>query len=104
MGFNDGGDVVFDSRMLKNCNALELDYILDQKEQVQFTLPDWTFTDLEGCEMSSGEYTLVAEIPEFHLSSIQSIQYEQRHIRDVKSLLNIELTPESFCNRKVDSN
>jgi len=91
---DDGGDIVFDSRMLKTCNALELDSILDQNEQVQFTLPDWTFTDLEGCEIASGEYTLVAEIPEFHLSSVQSIQYEQIASSGCKSPLAVELTPE----------
>jgi DNA-binding MarR family transcriptional regulator len=97
---NDGGDVVFDSRMLKNCNALELDYILDQNEQAQFTLPDWTFTDLEGCEVTSGEYTLVTEIPEFHLSNIQSIQYEQSVSKGCKNPLDIELNPEIHSTEK----
>ena len=91
---DDSGNVVFDSRMLKNCNAFELDYVLDSNEQVQFTLPDWTFTDLEGCDITSGEYTLVAEIPEFHLSSIQSIHYEQSTQSECKSPLDIELNPE----------
>ena len=91
---NDGGDVVFDSRMLKNCNALELDYILEANGQVQFTLPDWTFTDLEGCDVMSGEYTLIAEIPEFHLSSIQSIQYEHVTSSGCESPLEIELIPQ----------
>ena len=93
---DDGGDVVFDSRMLKNCNALELDYILESNGQVQFTLPDWTFTDLEGCDVASGEYTLVAEVPEFHLSSIQSIQYQHNTPSKCKSPLQIELNPEVF--------
>ena len=65
-------------------------------EQVQFTLPDWTFTDLEGCDVMSGEYTLVAEIPEFHLSSIQSIQYEHVASSECESPLDIELNPEVF--------
>ena len=91
---DDGGSVVFDSRMLKNCNALVIDYSLDQNEQVQFGLPDWTFTDLEGCEIASGEYTLVAEIPEFHLSSIQSIQYEKVASSGCKNPLRVEMNPE----------
>ena len=91
---DDGGDIVFDSRMLKNCNALELDYILDPNEQVKFTLPDWTFTDLEGCEIASGEYTLVAEIPEFHLSSVQNVRYEQIASSECKNPFDIEMIPE----------
>lgn len=91
---DEAGDVMFDSRMLKNCNALEIDYILEQNEQVQFTLPDWTFTDLEGCEVASGEYTLVAEIPEFHLSSIQTIHYEKATSTLCNNPLAIEMIPE----------
>tara|TARA_B110000967_G_C18893425_1_gene568946 strand:- start:899 stop:3511 length:2613 start_codon:yes stop_codon:yes gene_type:complete len=90
---NERGDVVFDSRMLKNCNALEIDYLVPPKEQIQFNLPDWTFTDLDGCEVPSGTYTLVAEIPEFHLSNIQTIQYEQVAISNCRNPLNLELHP-----------
>ena len=93
---DDSGDVVFDSRMLKNCNAVEIDYILDQNEQVQFRLPDWTFTDLEGCEIASGEYTLVAEIPEFHLSSIQNIHYEKVASAGCNDPLRVEMNPEVY--------
>ncbi|RPG70970.1 MAG: ArsR family transcriptional regulator [Euryarchaeota archaeon TMED99] len=91
---DEAGDIMFDSRMLKNCNALELDYILDENEQVQFTLPDWTFTDLEGCEVASGDYTMVAEIPEFHLSSIQTIHYEKVTSTLCKNPLSVEMIPE----------
>ena len=91
---DEAGDIMFDSRMLKNCNALELDYILDENEQVQFTLPDWTFTDLEGCEVASGDYTMVAEIPEFHLSSIQTIHYEKVTSTLCKNPLSVEMMPE----------
>ena len=87
------GDVVFDSRMFKNCNALELDYILDQNEQLQFTLPDWTFTDLEGCEVNTGAYTIVAEIPEFHLSTTQIISYEKTGNSLCNAPLGIEMMP-----------
>ncbi|MBT5617697.1 MAG: hypothetical protein HOJ71_01335, partial [Euryarchaeota archaeon] len=37
---NDQGDVVFDSRSLKTCNAVDLDYNLDPEEEAMFTLPD----------------------------------------------------------------
>tara|TARA_Y100000766_G_scaffold215529_2_gene187295 strand:- start:14691 stop:17306 length:2616 start_codon:yes stop_codon:yes gene_type:complete len=91
---DESGEVMFDSRMLKNCNALEIDYILEQNEQVQFTLPDWTFTNLEGCEVASGQYTVVAEIPEFHLSTIQTIHYEKATSTLCNSPLSIEMIPE----------
>ena len=46
---NDEGEVVFDSRMFKTCNAINMDYSLEAEETATFSLPDWTFNDLLGC-------------------------------------------------------
>ena len=97
---NERGDVVFDSRMLKNCNDLEIDYLLNPNEQIQFNLPDWTFTDLEGCEVLSGDYTLVTEIPEFHLSDMQIIHYEQRGQSDCNPPPALNFYPNMSSNDK----
>jgi DNA-binding transcriptional ArsR family regulator len=91
---NDLSEVVFDSRLLKNCNALELDYSIEKDGQLQFTLPDWTFTDLEGCEVPTGKYSLVAEIPEFHLAVHHTIEYQQYSSSDCASSPQFEVYPE----------
>jgi len=91
---NDLNEVVFDSRLLKNCNALELDYSIEQDGKLQFTLPDWTFTDLEGCDVPTGKYSLVAEIPEFHLAVHHTIEYQQYASSDCASSPQFEVYPE----------
>lgn len=95
---DDGGDIVFDSRLIKSCNAIELDYILDANEQVFFTLPDWTFTDLTGCEVESGSYSVVVEVPQFHLSTMQTIYYSQSSGSSCASPLNLDITAEMSLN------
>jgi DNA-binding transcriptional ArsR family regulator len=88
---NDQGDVVFDSRLLKTCNAVDLDYNLDPEEEAMFTLPDWTFTDLLGYQISSGDYTAVIEVPQFHLSSSNSISHERLTATDCAQPLSVDL-------------
>ena len=74
---DDQGSVVFDSRSLKTCNAINMDYSLEPTEEVVFSLPDWTFTDLLGCQISSGTYTAIVEVPQLHLSQSETIDYER---------------------------
>ena len=92
--FNAQGEIVFDSRLFKSCNALQLDSVLDSGEILQFTLPDWTFTDLLGCEVSSGKYTVVAEVPEHHLSSSETIVYHQSQSSNCGVSPGFEILPE----------
>ena len=89
---NDQGDVVFDSRSLKTCNAVDLDYNLDPEEEAMFTLPDWTFTDLLGCQISSGYYTAIVEVPQLHLSSSNSIDYERLTATNCAQPLPLDLS------------
>lgn len=89
---NDQGEVVFDSRSFKTCNAINLDYGLDSQEEVLFSLPDWTFNDLLGCQIASGHYTAVVEVPQFHLSHAQSIDYARMSSTDCAKSLDVGLT------------
>ena len=91
---NARGDIVFDSRMFKSCNALKLDSAFDAGEKLQFTLPDWTFTDLVGCEVPSGKYTVIAEVPEYHLSGSETLMYQQTQSSNCGTTPNFEILPE----------
>lgn len=91
---NGFGDVVFDSRLLKNCNALELDYSIEGNGQLQFTLPDWTFTDLQGCRVPAGTYSVIAEIPEYHLATQYTIEYQHTSPNNCNPSPEFEIYPE----------
>jgi len=88
---NDIGEVVFDSRSFKTCNAVNMDYSLETDELVTFSLPDWTFNDLIGCQIASGHYTAVVEVPQFHLASSQGLDYARLTSTDCATPLEVDL-------------
>jgi DNA-binding transcriptional ArsR family regulator len=88
---NDEGEVVFDSRMFKTCNAINIDYSLEAEETATFSLPDWTFNDLLGCQIASGHYTAVVEVPQFHLSSTHGIDYTRLTSTDCADSLEVDI-------------
>jgi DNA-binding transcriptional ArsR family regulator len=89
---NDQGDVVFDSRPLKSCNAINMDYSLDSEEEVMFSLPDWTFNNMVGCQVASGHYTVIVEVPQFHLAAAQAIDYNQGITNNCAGDLDLDIT------------
>ena len=69
--------VVFDSLDQANCRAAELDVIVGASSQTTFPLQSWAFVDETGCSMLSGDYVLVAEIPEFGYAASMDVDYRR---------------------------
>lgn len=88
---DDRGRMVFDSRMTKTCNEIEVDNVLSSNEQLVFGLVDWYFTDLQGCEVPSGIYNIMVEIPEYYAVSSHQITYQRASATDCSSPLELEL-------------
>ncbi len=68
------GNVLTDTRGLKDCNDLDVENILTPNSQRSYSQPDWVFIDTQGCHVSPGEILIVLEIPEHDLYSTQEIQ------------------------------
>ena len=88
---DDRGRVVFDSRMTKTCNQIEVDNVLSSNEQLVIGLDDWSFTDLQGCEVPSGTYNVQIEVPEYYAASSHQITYERVSATDCSSPLDLEI-------------
>jgi len=88
---DDRGRVVFDSRMTKTCNQIEVDNVLSSDEQLVIGLADWSFTDLQGCEVPSGTYNVLVEVPEYYAASSHQITYERVSATDCSSPLDLEI-------------
>ena len=100
---DDRGRIVFDSRMTKTCSEIEVDNVLSSNEQLVFGLVDWSFTDLQGCEVPSGIYTMIVEIPEYYAFSSHQITYERLSATDCSSPLDMEIvTHISSSNNNLD--
>ena len=81
------GNVLTDTRALKDCNDLDVENILTPNSQRSYSQPDWVFIDMQGCHVSPGEILIVLEIPEHDLYSTQEIQLT----RDRDSYCNDDL-------------
>ena len=90
---NDMGELVYDSRLLKTCNELSVDVSLDSGEEAVFSLPDFTFTDMVGCGLNSGYYTVVLDVPQFHLAQTKEIFYERHNPTDCAKQVSLDITP-----------
>lgn len=100
---DDRGRVVFDSRMTKTCNQIEIDNVLSSNEQLVIGLDDWSFTDLQGCEVPSGIYSVLVEVPEYYAASSHQITYERVSATDCSAPLDLEIvTHLSSSNNNLD--
>ena len=61
------GNVVMDSRSMKECSENEVEYQLQPDSVRSFTQPDWNFIDMFGCHLPPGDLLVVMEIPEHDL-------------------------------------
>lgn len=89
---NDLGEVVFDSRSAKTCQTIELETSLSPSGPLSLTLPQWNFFDQEGCRVAPGTYTVVAEVPEFQLSTIETVTYRDADPNGCDGTGEMELT------------
>jgi DNA-binding MarR family transcriptional regulator len=74
---DEAGRIVMDSRLVKTCDEMDLQYLIAPEQSRTFSQPDWAFTNLEGCLVSPGTLTLIAEIPEHGLFGMEEIELER---------------------------
>ncbi len=70
---NDFGEVVYDSREMKPCQAIDLE--LELADEERFTLSQWAFDQSNACLVAPGVYTVVAELPEYGLSDSTTVRF-----------------------------
>ena len=67
------GNVVMDTRSIKDCSEMAMENLLTPGEEKTYTQPDWVFIDNEGCHVPPGELLVIMEIPEHDLYSTDTI-------------------------------
>ena len=71
------GSVVFDTLDQSNCREAELDVVVGPSSQSTFPLQSWAFVDELGCSIRSGDYVLIAEVPEFGYASSMDLDFRR---------------------------
>ena len=95
---DDLGNTVFDSRQNKVCQSIDLEQTLESDNDMTFALPQWNFFDDDGCSVQPGMYTVVAELPEFHLAVSDSIEYRDGEINGCTEEVDMDLEATSSWN------
>lgn len=67
------GRVVMDTLSLKECSELDVQNLLTPNSEREYSQPEWSFIDLTGCHVSSGDLTVIFEIPEHDLYGTDTI-------------------------------
>ncbi|MBT5184771.1 MAG: helix-turn-helix domain-containing protein [Euryarchaeota archaeon] len=90
---NSAGEVVMDSRSLKECSELDVQNMLSPGSVRGFAQPDWAFIGTDGCLVGPGVFTVIAEIPEHDLFSTSTIDLSRGSVSNCQSD-TIEITAE----------
>ena len=67
------GNVVMDSRSMKECSENEVEYQMQPDTMRSFSQPEWNFIDMFGCHVPPGDLLVVMEIPEHDLYASEYI-------------------------------
>ena len=86
------GSLVFDSQQLSGCNEMLQERVVPTQGGLNLQMPNWFFTDVNGCSVGTGEYIIVASIPEAGISKSQSFEFERNFAEPCgeESLLSLE--------------
>ena len=71
------GAVVMDTRLLKTCEDLDVQNLIQPDTTRTFSQPGWTFLDTEGCKIDSGKLMIIAEIPEYQVFGTTQFDFER---------------------------
>ncbi len=74
---NELGEAVYSSSLIENCEAIDLSFVVGPDETESIQMPIWWVQDDQQCSIPSGQYTLLASIPEHELFTHQQIQLRQ---------------------------
>ena len=64
-----------DSRDLKECSESNADYTIAPGENKMLAQRDWNFIDRDGCHVAPGQFTVLYEVPELGLFSVENVEY-----------------------------
>ena len=71
------GAVVMDTRLLKTCEELDVQNLIQPDTTRTFSQPGWNFLDTEGCKIDSGKLMIIAEIPEYQVFGTTQFDFER---------------------------
>lgn len=72
---NQIGEIVYDSRDMRECRTLHVDHILEENQILSFEHANWGLTDKQGCGLTSGDYIAIVESDELMIFDSVEFRY-----------------------------
>ena len=72
---NQDAQVVYDTRDLRDCPEIDVDHLIVAGDSLVINHADWYFYDRQGCELESGTYRMVVDVPEFDVRGYSSFTF-----------------------------
>ncbi len=72
---NQDAQVVYDTRDLRDCPEIDVDHLIVAGDSLTIDHADWSFYDRQGCELESGTYRMVVDVPEFDVRGYSSFTF-----------------------------
>ncbi|MBT6972939.1 MAG: hypothetical protein HOA04_07535, partial [Euryarchaeota archaeon] len=72
---NQEGVIVYDTRDIRDCPEMEVNHVIEAGNSLQIQHSSWNFIDRDGCELQTGDYRLIVDVPDYMVRGYNSITY-----------------------------
>lgn len=72
---NDLSELIYDSTEQQSCQEFQTSDIIESSETLTFDLPEWYLEDQNNCYVDSGTYTIILDIPQYSVTSVDQFEY-----------------------------
>ena len=72
---NQEGVIVYDTRDIRDCPEVEVNHVIEAGNSLQIQHSSWNFIDRDGCELQTGAYRLIIDVPDYMIRGYNSLTY-----------------------------
>lgn len=76
---NDLSELIFDTSQQRTCQEFQTSHTIQSGEVLTFDLPEWYLEDENNCYVDSGAYTIILEIPQYSVTSVDMFDYTEAY-------------------------
>jgi DNA-binding MarR family transcriptional regulator len=69
------GVIVYDTRDIRDCPEVEVNHDITAGNSLQIQHSAWNFIDRDGCELLTGDYRLIVDVPDYLIRGYNSLTY-----------------------------
>ena len=76
---SDLSEKIYDTSEQQSCQEFQTSHTIETGEVLTFDLPEWYLEDQNNCYINSGSYTIVLEILQYSMTSVERFDYSEAY-------------------------